>query len=456
MERPQLPADRHGRRRHRRPEPDHALRSPSRRAPRSRRPTSSSSSSTRARGSRPATRSSRRSCARRRSTCSCSRTRSTTRAGEPRARVPPARPRRAVPDLGAARLDTGDLLDEIVDLLPGESARTVGRGGDPRRHPRPAERRQVVALQRARRQRAHDRLGGARHDARHDRHGDRARRAHVPARRHGRPAPQAQAAAGHRVLLGAARARGGRARRRRARADRRGRGDRRGRHHRRRGGAQGAVRDAGRPLEVGHLARSRSRTSAPSSQRRLRQRPHFITVSSLTGRGVSRLLGKVAELYDRYVSRVPTAELNKFIAELKEMRQAPSKGVRRLNLLYGAQVTIAPAALPVHRQRPGARHARLRLLGREPAARALQPRGRAGGDRLPRTLMRVVVVGGGAWGARSRGCCADRGHDVFVADPGDARRRAVRGGRSRRASPCRAARSARCSDTCAAPRRCSA
>ena len=80
----------------------------------------------------------------------------------------------------------------------------------------------------------------------------------------------------------------------------------------------------------------------PELARRLRQRPDFITISSLTGRGVSRLLGKVEELYDRFVSRVPTAELNKFIAELKEMRQAPSKGTRRLNLLYGAQVTTRP------------------------------------------------------------------------------------------------------------------
>ncbi|MFL5954153.1 MAG: ribosome biogenesis GTPase Der [Gaiellaceae bacterium] len=80
----------------------------------------------------------------------------------------------------------------------------------------------------------------------------------------------------------------------------------------------------------------------PELQRRLRQRPDFITVSSHTGRGVSRLLDKVAELYDRYASRVPTAELNKFIGELKEMRQAPSKGVRRLNLLYGAQVSSRP------------------------------------------------------------------------------------------------------------------
>jgi GTP-binding protein len=80
----------------------------------------------------------------------------------------------------------------------------------------------------------------------------------------------------------------------------------------------------------------------PELQRRLRQRPDFITVSSHTGRGVSRLLDKIAELYDRYASRVPTAELNKFIAELKEMRQPPSKGVRRLNLLYGAQVSSRP------------------------------------------------------------------------------------------------------------------
>jgi GTP-binding protein len=80
----------------------------------------------------------------------------------------------------------------------------------------------------------------------------------------------------------------------------------------------------------------------PELQRRLRQRPDFITVSSLSGRGVSRLLGKVTELYDRYVSRISTADLNRLIAELKEQRQAPAKGQRRLNLLYGAQVATRP------------------------------------------------------------------------------------------------------------------
>jgi GTP-binding protein len=80
----------------------------------------------------------------------------------------------------------------------------------------------------------------------------------------------------------------------------------------------------------------------PELQRRLRQRPDFITVSSKTGRGVSRLLDKTAELFDRYAGRVPTPELNRFIAELKELRQPPSKGARRLNILYGAQVSTRP------------------------------------------------------------------------------------------------------------------
>jgi len=80
----------------------------------------------------------------------------------------------------------------------------------------------------------------------------------------------------------------------------------------------------------------------PELQRRLRQRPDFITISSTSGRGISRILEKTAELFDRYAARVPTAELNKFLAELKELRQPPSKGVRRLNLLYGAQVASRP------------------------------------------------------------------------------------------------------------------
>ena len=80
----------------------------------------------------------------------------------------------------------------------------------------------------------------------------------------------------------------------------------------------------------------------PELLRRLRQRPPFITTSATSGRGITRVLDKVAELYDKHASRVPTAELNRFLAELRELRQPPARGARRLNLLYGAQVSSRP------------------------------------------------------------------------------------------------------------------
>jgi GTPase len=80
----------------------------------------------------------------------------------------------------------------------------------------------------------------------------------------------------------------------------------------------------------------------PELARRLRQRPPFITTSATSGRGVTRVLDKVAELFEKHASRVPTAELNRFLGELRELRQPPARGARRLNLLYGAQVASRP------------------------------------------------------------------------------------------------------------------
>jgi GTP-binding protein len=80
----------------------------------------------------------------------------------------------------------------------------------------------------------------------------------------------------------------------------------------------------------------------PELQRRFRQRPPFITTSATTGRGLARLLDRVAELYEKHAGRIGTGELNRFLGELREARQPPSKGGRRLNLLYGAQVETRP------------------------------------------------------------------------------------------------------------------
>jgi GTPase len=75
---------------------------------------------------------------------------------------------------------------------------------------------------------------------------------------------------------------------------------------------------------------------------RLRQRPPVLTVSAKTGRGVVRLLDRIESQFDKYIERIPTAELNRFLAELRETREAPARNGRRLNLLYGTQVRARP------------------------------------------------------------------------------------------------------------------
>jgi GTPase len=80
----------------------------------------------------------------------------------------------------------------------------------------------------------------------------------------------------------------------------------------------------------------------PLLARRLRQRPPFVAVSAKTGRGVGRVLDEVERLFERHTSRVPTAELNRVLAELRQARQPPSRNGKRLNLLYGAQVATRP------------------------------------------------------------------------------------------------------------------
>jgi GTP-binding protein len=75
---------------------------------------------------------------------------------------------------------------------------------------------------------------------------------------------------------------------------------------------------------------------------RLRQRPPIVAVSAMTGRGVAKVLDRVESLYGRHTGRIPTGELNRFLGELREQRPGPSRDGRRLNLLYGTQVSARP------------------------------------------------------------------------------------------------------------------
>ncbi len=80
----------------------------------------------------------------------------------------------------------------------------------------------------------------------------------------------------------------------------------------------------------------------PHLAKRLRQRPPILAVSSATGRGLERLLDTVEDVFSRYAGRIPTAELNRALQELREARQPPGRRGRRLNILYGTQVTSRP------------------------------------------------------------------------------------------------------------------
>ena len=86
---------------------------------------------------------------------------------------------------------------------------------------------------------------------------------------------------------------------------------------------------------------------------RVRQRPPVIAVSAHTGRGVERLLDRVRTQFEKHTARIPTGELNRFLRELREARQAPSRDGRRLNLLYGTQTQSRPPRFRVFVNDPG-------------------------------------------------------------------------------------------------------
>jgi GTP-binding protein len=82
--------------------------------------------------------------------------------------------------------------------------------------------------------------------------------------------------------------------------------------------------------------------------RRLRQRPPVVAVSSQTGRGLRRLLDHVESLFSKHVNRIPTPALNRALTELKEARPGPSgERGRRLKLLYATQTATRPPRLRI-------------------------------------------------------------------------------------------------------------
>jgi GTP-binding protein len=96
------------------------------------------------------------------------------------------------------------------------------------------------------------------------------------------------------------------------------------------------------PFSAGDLDDARARAG-----QKLRLRPPVLTCSALTGRGVAAVLREAVRLADRAAERIPTPELNKFVAGVVADRPPPQRHGRRLRLYYAAQVGRRPPRIAI-------------------------------------------------------------------------------------------------------------
>jgi GTPase len=82
-------------------------------------------------------------------------------------------------------------------------------------------------------------------------------------------------------------------------------------------------------------------------ERKLRLRPAVITCSATRGRNVPALLPRALQLADRAGERIPTPELNRFVAGVVAKTPPPSRRGRRLRLYYSAQVGERPVRVAI-------------------------------------------------------------------------------------------------------------
>ncbi|MGC9369891.1 MAG: ribosome biogenesis GTPase Der [Paracoccaceae bacterium] len=73
----------------------------------------------------------------------------------------------------------------------------------------------------------------------------------------------------------------------------------------------------------------------------------LVTISAKTGRGLDRLRGAVIRAHEIWNRRVPTAQLNRWLAEMVEAHPPPAPGGRRIRLRYMTQVKTRPPGFVV-------------------------------------------------------------------------------------------------------------
>ena len=75
---------------------------------------------------------------------------------------------------------------------------------------------------------------------------------------------------------------------------------------------------------------------------KVQMKPRWLTVSALTGRGVERILPLARELHAQYSSRIPTAELNRWLEDVRSSRPPATRGVKAIKVFYIVQYETSP------------------------------------------------------------------------------------------------------------------
>ena len=79
----------------------------------------------------------------------------------------------------------------------------------------------------------------------------------------------------------------------------------------------------------------------------------LVTLSALSGRGVDKLMAAVIEAYEVWNRRVPTAELNRWLAAALERHSPPATRGRRLKLRFMTQPSARPPTFVAFCSHPG-------------------------------------------------------------------------------------------------------
>ncbi len=80
---------------------------------------------------------------------------------------------------------------------------------------------------------------------------------------------------------------------------------------------------------------------------KVQMKPRWLTVSAKTGRGMDRILPLARELFMQYSTRITTAELNRWLEDVRTKRPPTSRGGKSIKTFYIVQYDTAPPRFKV-------------------------------------------------------------------------------------------------------------